>query len=58
MRAGHLEFFTWPSTWMTFYEIINYVFRNLALREGQEFRVAMRREAFWVIPASPALFHP
>jgi hypothetical protein len=28
----------------------NYVFRNLSIQEGQEIRVAMRREAFWVIP--------
>lgn len=32
----------------------NYVFRNLALQEGQEIRVAGRRESFWVIPASSA----
>lgn len=31
----------------------NYVFRNLSVREGQEIRVAMRRESFWVIPAPP-----
>ena len=36
----------------------NYVFRNLALREGQEIRVAMRRESFWVIPGSPTSLHP
>jgi len=28
----------------------NYVFRNLSVQEGQEIRVAMRRESFWVIP--------
>jgi ABC-type Fe3+/spermidine/putrescine transport system ATPase subunit len=28
----------------------NYVFRNLALQEGQKIRVAMRSESFWVIP--------
>jgi hypothetical protein len=28
----------------------NYVFRNLALQEGQRIRVAMRNESFWVIP--------
>jgi len=28
----------------------NYVFRNLGIQEGQEIRVAMRRESFWVIP--------
>jgi ABC-type Fe3+/spermidine/putrescine transport system ATPase subunit len=28
----------------------NYVFRNLSIQEGQEIRVAMRWEAFWVIP--------
>jgi hypothetical protein len=27
----------------------NYVFRNFSLKEGQEIRVAMRRESFWVI---------
>lgn len=32
----------------------NYVFRNLALQEGQEIRVARRRGSFWVIPASSA----
>jgi len=29
----------------------NYVFRNLSIREGQEIRVAMRGESFWVIPS-------
>jgi ABC-type Fe3+/spermidine/putrescine transport system ATPase subunit len=33
----------------------NYVFRNLSIQEGQEIRVAMRRESFWVIPASSAM---
>ena len=28
----------------------NYVFRNLSLTEGQNIRVAMRRESFWVMP--------
>ena len=28
----------------------NYVFRNLSVQEGQRIRVAMRWEAFWVIP--------
>ena len=28
----------------------NYVFRNLSIQEGQGIRVAMRWEAFWVIP--------
>jgi ABC-type Fe3+/spermidine/putrescine transport system ATPase subunit len=28
----------------------NYVFRNLSIQEGQQIRVAMRWEAFWVIP--------
>ena len=28
----------------------NYVFRNLALTEGQGIRVAMRKESFWVMP--------
>ncbi|MGD0625438.1 MAG: ABC transporter ATP-binding protein [Thermodesulfobacteriota bacterium] len=28
----------------------NYVFRHLSIREDQEIRVAMRWEAFWVIP--------
>ena len=28
----------------------NYVFRNLALAEGQTIRVAMRTESFWVMP--------
>jgi len=28
----------------------NYVFRNLALQEGQKIQVAMRKESFWVIP--------
>jgi ABC-type sugar transport system ATPase subunit len=31
----------------------NYVFRNLALTEGQTIRVAMRRESFWVMPDEP-----
>lgn len=37
---GHLEI-----------NLPNYVFRNLALEEGQKIRVAMRRESFWVIPS-------
>jgi len=35
----------------------NYVFRNLSIREGQKIRVAMRRESFWVIPASSSFPH-
>jgi ABC-type sugar transport system ATPase subunit len=31
----------------------NYVFRNLSVHEGQKIRVAMRWEAFWLIPRSP-----
>lgn len=30
----------------------NYVFRNLALTEGQKIRIAVRNESFWVIPAA------
>jgi len=30
----------------------NYVFRNLSIQERQKIRVAMRWEAFWVIPTS------
>ncbi len=32
----------------------NYVFRNLEISEGQEIRVAMRRESFWLIPKEDA----
>ena len=36
----------------------NYVFRNFSLKEGQEIRVAMRRESFWVISlAYPRIGH-
>lgn len=52
-EANHLIFFR-PQGREELLEIIlpNYVWRNLALKEGQKIQIAMRKEAFWIMPNS------